>query len=347
MTEPTVIIDLSPVVRLHQKDDWRHVEMVVKAWREQMDPSAVFYGIADNSLWHHMDDHGRRALSTWKKSGRARSVRWADPEILELATKHTAATVITTDLFRDHRRTFPWLQGTTRMMRPVINGKTVAFEQLDYSPIADHEVSRRVEEADLKPKHIDSPEARQALRFEWACANPNCVWGGAPVIDADPAYANGTACCPVCLDPARKMGACEDTREIVILLEQGEPDRIPIAEGTSLVVGRGRGEARYDVRTVLDESDYALISRNHLRITNASGQLRVEDLGSHNGTSLIREGGGNEFPLHAGELQRLEKSDRLSLARGALQIRMSGRRRARGRYEPDLTTPPSTLDERN
>lgn len=346
MAAPTVIIDLSPVVRLGQRNDWHHVEMVVKAWREQKDPAAVFYGIADNSLWYHLDESGRRSLNGWKKSGRARSVRWADPEILKLAAEHPDATIITTDLFRDHRRKFPWLQGTTRVVGPVISNQTVMFEQLDYSPIADYEVSKRVEEADLKPKGINSPEAHQALRFEWSCSNPACMWGGAPVIDDDPAYQDGKVCCPECQTPARKAGACEDTRELVVLLPHGETDRFPIAEGTSLVVGRGRGESRYDVRSVLDENDYVFVSREHLRITNESGRLRVEDLGSHNGTSLIRES-GQEFALQAGALQVLEKSDRLSLARGALQIRLSGRRRARGRYTPDLTTPPPPLPERN
>ena len=346
MLEPTVIIDLSPVVRLNQKNDWRHVEMAVKAWREQKDPTAVFYGIADNSLWYQMNDHGRQSLNSWKKSGRARSVSWADPEILELAAQYPDATIITTDLFRDHRRKFPWLQGTTRVMRPVISSQTVTFEQLDYSPIADYEVSMRVEDADLKPKGITSPEAKQALRFEWACTNPACVWGSTAVIDDDPAYQGGKVCCPECRTPARKAGACEDTRELVVFLSHGEIDRFPIAEGTSLVIGRGRGGSRYDVRAILTESDSAFVSREHLRITNESGRLRVEDLGSHNGTSLIRQD-GQEFSLQTGAPHMLDKSDRLSLARGALQIRRSGKRRAHGRYAPDLTTPPPLPDERN
>lgn len=320
--------------------------MVVKAWREQKDPAAVFFGIADNSLWYQMNDHGKQSLNNWKKRGRARAVSWADPEILELAAEHPHATIITTDLFRDHRRKFPWLQGTTRVMRPVITDKTVTFLQLDFSPIADYEVSMRAEEADLKPKGINSPEARQALRFEWSCSNPACVWAGAPVIDHDPAYRDGQVCCPECKTPAQKVGACEDTREIVVLLGHGEADRFPIAVGSSLVVGRGRGGSRYDVRTVLDETDSAFVSREHLRITNESGRVRVEDLGSRNGTSLIRQD-GSESSLQAGALQTLEKPDRLSLARGALQIRLSGRKRARGRYEPDLATPPAPINERN
>jgi hypothetical protein len=67
MDSPTVIIDLSPVVLVGKGSDWRNVERVVKAWREQKDPAAVFYGIADNSLWYKLDDYGRRRLSDWKK----------------------------------------------------------------------------------------------------------------------------------------------------------------------------------------------------------------------------------------------------------------------------------------
>jgi hypothetical protein len=339
VASPTVIIDLSPVVRLEEKNDWRHVEVVVKAWREQKDSAAVFFGIADNSLWYQMNDYGKQRLNDWKKRGLARAVPWADPEVLELATAHPAATVITTDLFRDLRREFPWLQGTTRMMRPVINHQTVTFEQLDFSPIADHEVSWRAEEAELKPKGITTPEARQALHHEWACTNQDCAWGGVPVIDDDPAYKDGRVCCPECLTPARKVGAREYTREVVVLVGNGEVDRVPIAEGTWLIFGRGRGASRYDVRTVLAQTQSPMVSRDHLKLTNQSGRLLVEDLGSRNGTSLIRDD-GNEFPLQPGTLQTLQPSDRLNLASGILQIRPSGRKRARGRYEPDLTTAP-------
>jgi hypothetical protein len=344
VASPTVIIDLSPVVRLDQRDDWRHVDMVVKAWREQRDPNAVFLGIADNSLWYRMDSTGQRRLTEWKKRGRARSVPWADPEILEIATKYPAATIITTDLFRDHRREFPWLQGTTRVVRPVIGQQNVTFEQLDFSPIADHEVSWRVEEADLKPKGITTPAARQALLYEWACTNQECAWGQAAVIDDDPAYKDGRVCCPECRTPARKAGAREDTREVVVIVGDSEADRIPIAEGTKLSVGRGRGASRYDVRTVLAENQAPMVSRDHLRFTNESGRLMVEDLGSRNGTSLIHD--DKEFPLQPGSLQTLQPSDQIGLAGGVLQIRLSGRKRARGRYEPDLTTPP-WLQERN
>lgn len=130
MESPTVIIDLSPVVRLDDKDDWRHVELVVKGWQEQRDAHAVFYGVADNSLWYMMDDYGKRSLQKWKRDQKARSTTWADPEILELAEKYPDAVVITTDLYRDHRRAHPWLQGSQRFYTPVFDGRKVSFTQL-------------------------------------------------------------------------------------------------------------------------------------------------------------------------------------------------------------------------
>ena len=62
-------------------------------------------------------------------------------------------------------------------MSPVIDGSGVTFSQLDFSPIPDHEVSMTSEDAALKPKGMTTPEARQALLHEWACTNPNCIWG--------------------------------------------------------------------------------------------------------------------------------------------------------------------------
>src|SRR4051794_14633745 len=47
---PSVIIDLSPIVLLKDEPSWGWVEAAVKAWREQRDPEARFYGVADNSL---------------------------------------------------------------------------------------------------------------------------------------------------------------------------------------------------------------------------------------------------------------------------------------------------------
>ncbi|MEV0082904.1 FHA domain-containing protein [Saccharopolyspora sp. NPDC050642] len=340
MEPPTVIIDLSPVVRSDGKNDWRRVELVVKGWREQRDARAVFYGVADNSLWRKMDDRGKRGLQEWKCRESAHSVSWADPDILELAEKYPDAAVITTDLFRDHRRKHPWLQGSQRFYAPTFHADTVCFTQLDYSPIPDYQVSRYEEEANLKPKGITSSEARQALKSEWSCTNKRCVvWGSAAVIDADPGYRDGKVRCPECGEAAERAGIRERTREIVVVLDEHITDRIPVAEGAALTIGRGRGSDRYDVRDLLDEKHVNLVSRDHVRLSNEAGRLSAEDLGSKNGTMIIRSS-GDTSKLIPEVRQTLQVDEQLSLARGAMRIRLSGRKRARGRYAPDLTIAP-------
>ena len=339
MESPTIIIDLSPVVRLDGKNDWRHVELVVKGWREQRDPHAVFYGVADNSLWYVMDDYGKRSLRKWQRNQKACSTTWADPEIIELAEKYPHTVVITTDLYRDHRREHPWLQGSRRFYAPVLDGRTVSFTQLGYSPIPDYEVSRRIEEANLKPKGITSPEARRVLLNEWSCTNQKCIWGSAAVIGDDPLYRDGRACCPECGEVAGRVGLRESTREVVVVLDGHITDRIPIAENTTLTIGRGRGHNRYDVRGLLDEQHANLVSRDHVRLSNKAGKLLAEELGSKNGTTIVRSS-GETAELIPAVLQTLQTTDQLSVARGAIRIRPSGRKRARGHYAPDLTTAP-------
>lgn len=341
MASPTVIIDLSPVVRWQGANDWRHVERIVKIWREQVDPQAVFYGVADNSLTYYLDDQGRNRLKAWKRERRARTVSWADPEILELAENYPDATIITTDLFRDHRKEHPWLQGSDRFIKPVFTGSSVVFEKLELPPVPDHEVSWRVEDAELKPKGVTTPEAKAALNSDWACtsARAACDWAASPIIEADPAYRGGRVVCPECHEPARRVGAREDTLEVVVLLNGAEVDRIPVADRALLTVGRGRAEDRYDVRDILDERDQARISRDHLCLANRGGRLFVEDLRSRNGTTLIQTGTA-PTRLLPGVEQALQLGDRISLAKDTLHIRLSGRRRVRQRYAPDLTTAP-------
>lgn len=336
---PSVIIDLSPIVLLKGEPTWSWVEASVKAWREQRDPKARFYGVADNSLWYRLDDSGRRSLSDWKRNRMARSVSWADPEVLELATQFDTASVLTTDLYRDHRRDFPWLQGTDRVWKPMVANGTLAFERLDYAAVPAEEVSWRIEEAVLTPKGFRTPEARDALRYEWRCSAGACQWSAKAVIEEDPAFRDGQVICPGCLTPAKRLGLRESTKEVVLLLGDDEVDRLPLAERSELTVGRGRDIGRYDVREVLDDADANRISRDHLKLSNNGGRIFVEELGSKNGTKIIRPDGATA-PLQADIQQILAPTEQLALAGGSLNIRLSGKKRPRGTYEPDLTTPP-------
>lgn len=331
---PSVIIDLSPIVRLGGKTSWQRLEDVVAAWRQQRDPQARFYGVADNSLSNLLDEDGQRSLREWKRNEMARSVPWADPVILELAGKFHIPSILTTDLYRDLRGTFGWLQGTDRVWKPVIVGGAIEFEQLDYSAITADEISRHAEEAGLKPKGVRTRGDRALLRYEWQCTNDGCRWAARTVIEDDPAIRNGHAVCPSCRNPATKLQLREQTKEIVVLFHGNEVDRIPLAEDTELTIGRGAGTRHYNVREILDDAASERISRAHLKLTNKAGRILVEDLGSTNGTQIV-ESDGVEKSLQTRIPQSLTSQMRITLARGTLSIRVSGKQRPHGRYNPN------------
>lgn len=337
-TAPTVIMDLSPIVRTDGYNDWRLVELVVKAWQKS-EPEAVFFGVADRSLFRQMDEAGKQSLRRWQRTGRALVVPWADPDILRLATENPTAAVLTRDLYRDMRKEYPWLQNSDRLYSPVFTRDEVRFRRNDMTAIADHEVSRFVEASDLKPLGINSPEARQALLAEWACDTLTCLWGQSAVIETDPAFRDGHVRCPVCRQPARRVGDRGRTCEIVLSVGGMEVERIPLVEGARIVFGRGRGEDRYDVRELLDDDTATLVSRDHLALLNVGGKVRAEELGSKNGSALIREAQA-PAPLALGIQQVLLPGQRVSLAEGAVELRPSGKQRPHGRYARDLSSPP-------
>jgi hypothetical protein len=97
-------------------------------------------------------------------------------------------------------------------------------------------VSWRIEEADLTPKGFKTPEARDALRYEWRCTTGSCHWSGKAVIEEDPAFRDGQVVCPRCNAPADRLGLRESTKEIVLLLGEDEVDRVPLAERSELTV---------------------------------------------------------------------------------------------------------------
>ena len=336
---PNVIIDLSPIVMFNGPPRWGWVEDVVEAWRLQKDEWARFHGVADNSLHYRLIGPDQQGLRRWKQERRAQSVSWADPVIVSLATQSEHSVIITTDKYRDLRRDFPWLQETTRVWEPVLTNGELSFQQADFSAITDYESSMWAEEAGLAPKGLRTGSVRDALEYEWRCETTTCTWSNADVIEEDPSLQNEVVVCPACRRPASKVGRRGKTREIVVFLEHAEVDRLPIAEDSNLIIGRQRGVGRYDVRELLDDEDANQTSREHLKFTNIKGLIRVEDMQSKNGTGIIDEN-GEEETLHPGTQRVLKPNEILVLPGGLIRVRLSGKKRPRGTYAPDLTTPP-------
>lgn len=344
MTTPQIIIDLSPIARGNgqqgEKADWSRVESVIAAWREQEDATATFIGVADRSLYGHLNPSGRLSLKKWEKRGLAVVVNFADQKILELAEQHPEARVITSDLFRAERREFGWLNDSDRVVRPIFNDDTVSFVVQILTPLTPHLESRYIEKRELNYRKITTPEAERALEWEWGCRNPKCELSQVACFDSLPAYFDGVIKCPKCFQQAKQLGSCINTRELVIQIDGQEVRRVALPEDMSLYIGRGRGADQLDVRPLLDKDYSRLVSRAHLKLTNRAGRILVQDLNSKNGTILIREDGAVRKALLPDIEQVMELSDTISLARGILSLRISGKKLARGKYDPRLNERP-------
>ena len=342
---PQIILDLSPIARIHsqqgQTADWSRVESVIAAWREQEDATATFIGVADRSLYNHLNPSGKLSLKKWEKRGLASVVSFADQKILELAEQYPDAKVITSDLFRAERREFGWLNDSNRVIRPKFNDGTVSFVVQTLTPLTPHLESRYIEKRELNYRKMTTPEAERALEWEWGCSNPKCELSQVACFDTLPAFFNGVIKCPKCFQQAKQLGSCVNTRELVIQIAGREVRRVALPEGMSLHIGRGRGVDHFDVRPFLDKEYSRLVSRAHLKLTNRTGRIIAQDLHSKNGTMLIRDDGAVHKALLPDVEQVMELSDTISLARGILSLRISGKKLARGKYEPRLNQHPA------
>lgn len=343
LNSPQIILDLSPIARLNgQHEDralWTRVEQVIAAWREQKDATATFIGVADKSLYKYLDSSGKITLKKWEQSELAMVVGFADQKILELAEKYPDARVITSDLFRAERRDNPWLNYSDRIYKPTFSGGQVTFSIQVLTPLTPHLESRFIEDREINYRKLKTPEAERALQWEWACINPGCELSQKQCFESLPAYFEGVIKCPKCYQVAKQLGSCANTRELVIQITGVEVQRVSLPEGMHLQIGRGRGVDQFDVRPLMDEKYFRLVSRMHLMLTNRGGRIFAKDLKSSNGTNLVRNDGAIRKVLLPDVEQLIELSDSILMAGDVLSLRISGKKRARGKYDPKLNLP--------
>jgi hypothetical protein len=345
MRSPSVIVDLSPVARVGEWADWRRVDALVKAWKQRQDSRAVVYGVADESLLRRLDEFGRREFRRWQREGRAQQGRWADEIVCEMGEEHPYAAIITSDMYRDLRRRFPYLQGCDRFYTFDISDRLdVEIIRRPLEPITESEMSLYEENAERTPKGLKTAVGQRLLLSEWACDNSGCFWSSKPAIEEFPRNENGRAVCPQCGERLRRLGEARHTVELKVLVDGKVRERVPLVEGSSVTIGRGGGELRFDVRLVMEEKAANQVSRNHIQVTNQAGRLLFTDMGSRNGSTL-RRSNGDAAPL-VSEIQQVLGERELVQIPGGMGLMRSGKRQPRGQYVGARMPLPGPMDTR-
>lgn len=113
---PDLLVDLSNVCR--DKDlggradaSWDRYELVLAAWRDQINRDSRVLAVADDSLFRMLRTmQDKAAFVAAQGRGEVITAPDADPVILDMA-RETGAAVLSRDGYVGHRRKHDWIQG--------------------------------------------------------------------------------------------------------------------------------------------------------------------------------------------------------------------------------------------
>lgn len=355
--DPQLIVDLSNVCRDESlgaspnNAAWSRFERVIKAWKEQIEPSPQGVAIADENLRFLLGAADRRQFELAERAGLVRVVRGsADTEILRWA-QMSGASVLSKDRFVGHRREHPWIQGTIDRfyMWEARRDGSVRIVAAAMGTSGAYSVSRG-EEADLlKARGLDPrrPSDREILMHAYRCANLACLTArfSPDRLLVPPAQSRRQPVCPGCGRPLEDLGPRPGAVEIVIEDSGRELARRLVEEGATVTLGRSdvpKPREESAVRTV------GRVSRSHISLRVERSRLRICDLDSRNGTAVLRwdsvaRSFGEPQPIAPGEYVDLGPRD-AALLGGTLRVRRSGQQFATGaagsggRVQADSTT---------
>jgi len=269
---------------------WSRVESLQRLWRQLIDPATEFHVIVDESLAPRLGAHCKGAFRIASASKNFMIFPFADPEILRIAEVKDAV-VLTLDFYRDHRRSNPWIDGsTTRFIGWKASGTSLVFGFRDMGVPSDFSKTRAEEAAEFKGRGLNAsrPEIREALRTAYRCDTPTC-W----VHRYDPGRFTGVPDlsdvsnpkCPGCRRGLVSLG--KSPRLVQLKLSNSDQtclERLTLAPGGAVEIGR---ELNRDLLAGLLGDDLSTISRRHARFNWDGESLTCVDLGSRNGTSRI------------------------------------------------------------
>jgi hypothetical protein len=338
MGTTTALVDLSNACRGDGAPRWDRYELL----RQRLLDAgfARIRAIGDSSLRFRLPPIDVGHLEGAINRKEVQLVPYADPYLIEAALDDRSVSIVTNDRFRGLRRRFPALDGFERVLAFRFAGGDVHLHRSPLERIGGAEVSRAAEDEALGALGYSRPDHRELLSWDWRCLTPTCPAAALPQLDELPVCDDGTACCPTCDVTLERLGLATGGLELKLLVDGEVRERLALAVGTALRLGRGAGPGRFDVTPLLDEAGVRLLSRRHVEVANHDGRLRVRELGSRNGTQLLRAD-GSVSQIGGGTLVALGPDDRIRLA-GLLELERSGRRWPRASFfDATVTSPPS------
>lgn len=255
-------------------------------------------GVADISLLAgrelFADPEQRRRLRDWKESGLILVAGAADIPLLRMA-EETGLPIITRDYFDDHRREFPWLDGSDdAVLEPRAGQRGEVFlRHVTLDPKKDWDKSMREEHGLLVQQGLS--RRTEVLGRYWSCPEPRC-----PRHDPRraafvllPVVRGGRLVCDQHGLEMRDLGPRPRVAQLKVMRDGKERRRFTVAEGQPVIVGRS--SEGIDLSPFLSDTERLRVSREHLRFTVDAGQLTITDMSRHGTVLTLRDGTRLDF----------------------------------------------------
>lgn len=318
------------------------LEAVIEQWAVQFGETPAVVVVADESLRHRLcleDD--KRTFAEWKRRGVIRVVRYADPEILELA-EQLDASVLSRDQFKSFRRSHDWMSAQPHRFvywTPEPSGIRL---HRDLPAVLDADLSRAEENDEFRDRNVSADAIELIVGNHWRCTRSDCL---AHRLSPErlmmlPNFSAGRVSCPSCSSPLENLGPTARQIGIKILDNGTLLSELLLADGEDVCLGRG-GVGVWDVASGVANS--SSISRRHLELRRTGAAIQVRDAGSTNGSRVNRWDPASRsmvFDRHlTTEWETLGRGVSIEIAR-TTTVRLSGRRWPL----PSTRTPPPSAD---
>jgi FHA domain len=340
--ERYLLVDLSNICRdesVSGKRDtaaWSAFERLVKAIRQFNIEFTKAHLIADASLVHLLDAHGRAEFRRLERSGGLEVSHLADEPLMAYAftpgTEFFGALIASMDGFADFRRRYPQIQGSKDRFigwRAEVGGGLTAYYR-DMGTAGHNTMSRKEERGELKARRIRRQDVQQRAEDSYfACTKNSCLvhrlWPDhlreLPLYDDR----QDTFRCRKCRSELKRVGARPESVQLIVFVNGVEQARILLQRGETLELGRVDAEECIGLRRLISKDEVSAISRRHVEFAWRSRYPEVRDLGSKNGTRLQGPRSGGAKSLAANQWTPFRRGEIIILP-DSISIELSGRR---------------------
>jgi hypothetical protein len=287
-------VDVSNVCRDHKlpgEVGFNRLNLVLKAWEDQVARHTEFHLIADESLLDYLSLDDRRLARKMSRSGQLVLLPEADEPLLDYAEENGGA-VLSRDRFVAERRGRAWVRERFfTWERSDGNGRVRIVRQASRNTQS-FDISRAVEQKRARESGFGKLK-HAALGRRWAClSEPPCrIRELSPdFLRVLPLREGGEILCPdlECRQPLLDLGPRPKEAEMKLVVDQDTLARFTIRQGEQVAFGRLILPDTAKLAELAQKGVFAGLGRIHAHLRMADSQLAIRPVDDRHRVKVSR-----------------------------------------------------------